>query len=502
MWNLLSKLSGWFVGTQLPPIAPPKVKPNQQSIPPYSPTAKPTTALLVKPDRRVANTDLLSFRAGADTQQVIRDLASVSPDLSAAVSANLRMALTKRFTTQAYNTTDGSFNLEATQLAMALAARFDLVPDYTQGFSQSRGLLALREALGKEIQIEGAACLELVLDKGRLPYRLAAVSASQILFYPDGIGMKPVQRIAGAYIDLDIPTFFWESLDQDLRRAYATSPLESAVQPVLADQEFTNDMRRVLKRAALPRLSITINREELEKSIPPEVKADPDKLLAFCNTVQAEIANVINNLAPEDALVIYSFITVEHVAGGTGDVPDVFKAVQAIMNAKLSTGAKTLPSVLGHGSGSQNVASSETLLAMKNANGIVRLKVDELLSRAFTLAVRLFGQDVYVRFESEEIDLRPDLELEAFRAMKQSRILEQLSFGLISDEQACLALTGQLPPPGYKPVAGTRFSEGISRGGGENPYSGTSIGGGQSGGGALNQGNKSSAPTQAKGAPK
>lgn len=499
MWNPIAKLKERFsAATQLTPLAPPKVKPNQQSIAPYAPQAKPTAAILVKRDRQVATTDLTTFRLGATTQDTIRNLAAVSPDLSAALAANNRMALTKQYTIKAFNAADASFNADATRLAMALAARFDMIPDYATGFSQINSLLATREALAREIQIEGAACMELVLDKSRLPYKFVPLSASQILFYEDDKGLRPVQRIAGQYIDLDVPTFFWVSLDQDLTKAYAASPMESAVQPVLADAEFTNDMRRVLKRAALPRLSIVINREELEKSIPSDVKADPEKLLKFCNDVQADVARVVNGLAPEDALVLYSFVEVKYVDGGKNDVPNVFQAVTDIMNGKVSTGAKTMPSVIGHGAGNQNVASSETLLAMKGADGMVRMKVDELFSKAFTLALRLFGQDVYVRFESAEIELRPSSELEAFKSMRQSRILEQLSFGMLSDEEACLDLTGQLPPAGYVPVSGTRFSEGIARGGGENPYSGTGAGGGQSGGGAANQSRAPKTPTQAK----
>ena len=85
-----------------------------------------------------------------------------------------------------------------------------------------------------------------------------------------------------------------------------------------------------------------------------------------------------------------------------------------------------------------------------------------IYSRALTQAVRLQGQDVYVEFKYAELDLRPQAELEAYKAMEQSRILEQLSLGLISDEEACILLTGNLPPEGYKPLAGSMFKSGTS----------------------------------------
>jgi hypothetical protein len=36
-------------------------------------------------------------------------------------------------------------------------------------------------------------------------------------------------------------------------------------------------------------------------------------------------------------------------------------------------------------------------------------------------------------------------------------VLEQLSLGMISDDEACLQLTGKLAPPGMKPLSGTMF---------------------------------------------
>ena len=52
---------------------------------------------------------------------------------------------------------------------------------------------------------------------------------------------------------------------------------------------------------------------------------------------------------------------------------------------------------------------------------------------------------------------------EAFRAMRQSRILELLSLGLISDEDAAIELTGNLPPAGAPKLSGTNFKGGNSQ---------------------------------------
>ena len=67
-----------------------------------------------------------------------------------------------------------------------------------------------------------------------------------------------MQDIGGVETNLDIPTFIYTSIDQDLKNAYASSYLEPAIQPILADAEFTNDLRRVLKRAVHPRVKAQI----------------------------------------------------------------------------------------------------------------------------------------------------------------------------------------------------------------------------------------------------
>jgi hypothetical protein len=133
------------------------------------------------------------------------------------------------------------------------------------------------------------------------------------------------------------------------------------------------------------------------------------------------------------------------------------------------------------------VASTEAVLFVKSAEGMQR-KLNEIYSRAFTLAVRLFGFDVYVEFAYEKIDLRPDAELESFKTMRQERILRQLSLGMISDEEACLALTGALPPPGMPKLSGTMFMDAPATT--NAPTSNT---------GALNQSQKSKAPAAPKG---
>lgn len=442
--------------TALPTPADPKVKPKRQAYPSFSTSAKMSQTPLPIPDRRLATSDTLSLRNGASTSKVIRDFVAASPEFSAAVYSYLRVALTNKYTAVAYNP-DGTTNPEATSTLQQVIARLDVLPDYTLGFNGVASLQSCSESLAKEVLQEGAMCGELVLDKARLPSRIQPISVGGLKQQPDKDGyLVPVQNIGGKDIVLDSPTIFYVALDQDLTSAYPSSPLEPAIKAVLFAESFVADLQRVIKKAIHPRISVTIDYEKFFKSIPEDIQQQENGVINYQNATLSGVQRMISDLGPEDALVTYDFIKVDYLNNGNSSISAEYKEIKAVVDSKLSAGTKTMPAVLGMDSTS-NVASTQSMLFVKAAAGAVQFKLNEFYSRMFTLAVRLLGHDVYVRFKYDAIDLRPENEVEAFKSAKQSRWLELLSLGMVTDEEACLELTGHLPPASYKPLSGTMF---------------------------------------------
>lgn len=486
----------------LPPIVDPKVPNKAQAQPSASKRTKTSNGdqKLSATDRRTANLDLLSLRNGTTTKSTIADLSTVSPDLSASNWAYARMVVTRNFSAVARNL-DGTAHPEATAALQQLLARMNYLTDYAEGFTNVSGLHAVGEMLVRQVRNNGSCALELVLDQARLPNRLQPIASTQIDFWEDKKGgVYPVQKATSGEIILDQPTFFYESIDQDLLTAYSDSPMEAALQAALADVEFTNDVRRVIKRALHPRLDASIDWEAFRKSIPPDIMTDQDKVREFQNAYVEAIEAVVNGLEPDDALVHFGIVEFDYLNNGNISLNHEYETLQGMVNAKMATGTKAPPAVLGHGAGSQNIASSESMLFVKYCEG-VQNKVNSILSRALTLGTRLLGFDVYVEFAFERIDLRPDSELEAFKAQKQSRVLDLLSLGFITDEEACLMLTGKLPPAGAPKLSGTMFrpAAGNNAPPTDNNYSNTGTGGGS--GGALNQAVKPDTPAQKRGTP-
>ena len=445
-------------------------------------------------DLNLANLDITDIRYGTSTPAVLRKLAKASPDLSAAIFSALRLALSSPYIALSRNL-DGTLNEEATALVQQLCRRFDLLGSGTGGYNHYPSIRAAGESLGKELLMLGSCSMELLLGPNKLPDAIQPVSTQKIKFKYNGKRKVPYQVLGGDEVPLDFPSFFYVSLDQDLLNPMSDSPIQAAIQPIIAQQTFMNDLRRVAQRAVHPRIKVKIVEEMWRKTLPMETLNDPEKLAVAAEKLISDVRAQMDGLNPEDALIFFDCLTVDYLTAGSTTVSDEWKALSNIINGKISSGAKSAPVILGLDSvGSSNIASTQTMLFVKTVESGIILKLNEIFSRMLTLAVRLYGIDAVVEFSFNSVDLRPESELEAFKSMKQSRILELLSLGLMTDAEASLVLTGTLPLPGAKPLSGTMFK---SKAGStdtkeevvDNPESNTS---------ALNQDLSGDAPKEAK----
>jgi hypothetical protein len=492
MFDSTESLADFFAATQIAPVALPKVKPGTQTFPSYLKTTKPSDSVLPQADRRLASTDTTTLRNGASTWAIIRDFVAASPDLSAAVWAYARLGLPEGFTAVAKNP-DNTFNREATMLVQQLVTRFNLLPDYTtDGFTGPQSVRATSESLAREIMMYGSCAGEVVLGKDRLPKRIQPISTTQIKFIADkDKTLVPWQHIGDAKINLDYPTFIYVALDQDLLEPYSASPIESSIKPVIYSEQFSNDITRIVGKVIHPRQKVRIDEERVRKFLSPEAQVDNTKAVEELNAITSSIESKINSLAPEDALVYLDSLEFEVENASNSGLSAEYTVLQDMANARLSTGSKTNGTVLGFASGSSNIASSEIMLFMRSCTGAIKGPIEEFWSRALTLSARLFGFDVVVKFTFDPIDLRPDNELLAFKQTKQMIILEQLSLGMISDDEACLQLTGSLAPPGMKPLSGSMFRQGAG--------AATDTAGPSNSGSTLNQKLKPATPSTGRG---
>ena len=311
--------------------------------------------------------------------------------------------------------------------------------------------------------LTSALCQELVLDKARFPTKINTIPFETIDWKNVGSGPKakkvPQQnRSQGDPVVLDVPTVFISELHRQANRAYSDSMLSAGVNNTYTYGEFLEEMRRAVRRQGHGRLVLKISIETVMAALPADIKADKDKLQQALDAVKSKIEENLKGINPEDALVIYDTVTPDMLKA-QGEKSDYVPLIETL-SGLLATSLKSNPSMLGlRMQGSQSLSNTESLVFLKIANA-ARRPVETNLSRILTLAARLYGADVYIKFRFDPINLRPDLELEAFKTMRQARTLELLSEGFLTDDEAAWDLGTGPRAPGAPPLSGTGFRRG------------------------------------------
>jgi len=465
--SLLSRLKSALLAEPKPPSRLPS---KTQANPKYLGTSKGS-----KISNTATNTTNLDrsiyARGAANINDVVANLVRTSPDLSHAVAVKISTAISKNYTAVAYDET-GRVDVKGTEIAQALCLRWDsMAHDYSR-FTRSTDLRSLCSSLILDSTRYGGMTAELILGPGKVPLYIRSVDTSKVEWADNMIDSYPVYKGRDGDVELNFPTIFYSATQQDMGTPYSESPLQTSIQPALWDQELTDHLRRAAHRTLLQRLVITINSEEWLDSLPPEIRYDEDKLAAHTKQTITEIENQMNNLDPEDSLIVFSSLSVDTVQDANRSEDRTLLVLNALISGQLASGSKILPSVTGRAPEGSSAASTEAMLFLKSVS-FIQHEINIFISRILTLAVRLTGQDVSVKFKFEDVNLRPEIELESFRAIKQSRLLKELSLGLRPDEEVSIELTGSLPPAGYTPLTGTMFDVKPAETSGNN-YSNTS----------------------------
>jgi hypothetical protein len=411
--------------------------------------------------RYVDGNTVRNLRQSNRIVEALRTAVRLDGTLSTALFDMVQVANTK-LVVKAYDSMTHQFSREGTLVARNALVMMDTVWDYGVGFADRRSVKQIKESALREVILTGAVAGELVLDKARYPDRIQLVPFESLVWKArgDGNGKYPIQRgYTPQEIALDIPNFWVVESHLGADDPYPRSMLEAALPTLFYYGEFIEDTRRVVRRTGHSRLVVTLSAEKVQAAAPEAAKKTEAAMKAHMESVREEVETVLAGMEPEDALVIYDVGTVEDVSG-RGDKADYTELLQ-VLAGMAATSLKSMPSVLGlRLSGSQSLSNTESLIFLKVA-AAAQTAVSIFMSRALTLTARLFGVDCYVKARFSPINLRPEDELEAFKTMRQDRILELLSVGLIGDDDATEELGLPPRPAGAPALSGTFFRDSV-----------------------------------------
>jgi len=115
-----------------------------------------------------------------------------------------------------------------------------------------------------------------------------------------------------------------------------------------------------------------------------------------------------------------------------------------------------MATVIGRGAAGANVSSVEARIASMNADELNE-PVGQIMSNALSFVMHQLGFQGFVEVDFKLSEMRPELELEPQLMLRASRLRQDLSDGLITDDEYHLMLYGRLRPDNVPELSGTGF---------------------------------------------
>lgn len=424
-----------------------------------TPTYRQGQPVLTMPRYRDHLNDIFGTRSSNDARTLISDLSRHDSDVSASFFAYQSIAGSADYTIRAYDL-NGELAPDGIRLANQMVERMTTVTDYSLGFSAKPGLSELNDDMRFWTLLRGSPAAELILNKKFEPDSLRLIDMATITWNEKQAGVyKPVQKPAGSNVEinLDVPTFFVARFQQNPTDVYTYSPFIAAINTIAARQQVINDLYRISQVIGYPRMDVTVMEEILLKSAPALLRSDAEKTRQFIDQQMSQITGAFLNLRADQALVHTDAVEVGMVNDSKPATTLPIQNVMDVFDAQNTAALKTMPSVVGKSTNGQ-VASTEARLFAMNCDSLNRV-VAGVWSQVLTLACRLAGFQGSIEFLFEPVEMRPVLELEPQKTMKQSRWEQALSRGYVTDDEFHLAIFARPRPDSAPELSGTGFME-------------------------------------------
>ncbi len=417
-------------------------------------------AVLTVPVYRDHLRDLYTERTSSTNSLSLLELLFRSdPDVSATVNAYLTVADTEY--TLTIKNAQGEYDLEAYRSFEAFKSLLAFQADLGTGFQMRVGLRALAERLRHLALLRGACAAELIVDRRGIPSEVRIIDPQSIRWYQTAPGVyKPRQRVSGQTEEtpLDIPTFFFSWFRPNPIGIYPQPPFAAAINTIAARQQVINDLYRIMNVTGYPRISVKVLEQVLRNSAPASIQNNKDQMIGWVNDRMAEIRATFSDLRPDQAFVHTDATEPKVITERSSAVGLQVESIISVLNAQNQAGLKTVSTILGRGESGVNTASVESRVFSMNADAL-NTPVAEILSRIITVALQLAGHPVIAELNFRPSELRPATELENHMMVRQSRLLQALSLGVITDEEFHVQMYGRPPQPGAPMLSGTRFLE-------------------------------------------
>lgn len=381
----------------------------------------------------------LSSMTVTDLMDILID---AHPDIGFAVWNFMRIG-DSGYTVHVENIDDGKVNEEGMLEILTMIERFS--QPNIENFEISRSFDKVIQQLILSTIVRGACSLELVLTPNYDDVAfIATVDPSTVAFKFENDRYVPYQD--EETLSLDIPTFFYEGLDEMIDDPYGRSPILGALNTVFFQMQVLDDLKQVVHNQGYPRFDITILEEVLLKRMPITIRNNEEKKQKWLNEKLHEIIEMYNNLEPDDSFVHYDSVEIGMAGGGKGGVLIDPEKLMSVIDSQIMAGLKTLSTILGRRStgNTESFAKMEIKLYIKGVEAIQKV-VERILSRALTLTLNIKGMQGVVKFKFNPIEIRTSMETAQFEQVHLINCQFKRDQGWIDQEEASMLAVGHSP---------------------------------------------------------
>ena len=324
----------------------------------------------------------------------------------------------------------------------SLLQRFNYSDNYKDGFSQPNTIHDQVSRIARNLLTSdnAAAALFIKVDPKTYEVDLFKVIDCDSVYFtePTLYGKKkaiPYIYNNATLVELDVANFLWQPLDADAEQVTGNNPLRPVLRNTFTKLEFLDNLRKVLKNQAWPKIKVVLDEEAVLKLAPSEIRNDMKKLISFFNDYMADVKDQLTNIPADSNIVVYNTIKEMSFLESKGKFDP--KPILTMLDSEAISALKAPPSTVGKGGATrtgEGLASAELVVFRRTVKALRNL-IENLYSRAFTFALRMGGYQGYVKHRLKEFSLRPPEESAQFDSIRVQIIKDAWILGAIGDDE-------------------------------------------------------------------
>lgn len=251
----------------------------------------------------------------------------------------------------------------------------------------------------------------------------------------------PYQCVNGKQIDLSGANLIWIPYNPDGTPCGSLlfAPAVSAADMQL---EFLNSSQVVLYRVGTPRYDITLDRESLLKSAPPDVAANPAKANEYIQKTYDMVKASFASLSAENDIVHTDDTKISTIGGDSSAYFQGISAYADVIDVQMMNAVKTLGTLMNRrSSGSYALSTVEfkVIVDMIEPRQRAEKRLVESIARIW---LRVHGYNSSVTYTPNPIEWQSMLDKVEFNLKNEEFYRRADEYGYISPDEAAQKVTG------------------------------------------------------------